>query len=369
MKKILLLCTVFSIIGSRAQTLMSRNYNGLTVGNIGTNIAGSATGQGGMITEYTNGAAPTTSNNAAATNGQIVANDAVHSNVLQFVGPNGDKGGRFIWEAGLPTLWNARTATNNIIEIEVELYTGAGGISSKNSVGISLYGNSGNVIPVGFRFNPNTLEFSGQAYYATDQLDGATYGTYNITLGTAEAPNFLLPANTWVKIGISYNTVTREIIWKTSTGLNAFLEGVQERKVAADGTVTFSALAPLEVDYVIVNGSTAAAPNTAAATVLFDNFNVKASSTDTLLGLGTIIISNKFVISPNPTSDFINISNSENINVNNVSISDLNGRIVKESKFINVSNIQMNLASLVPGMYMMSITSEKGTETMKVMKN
>ena len=123
----------------------------------------------------------------------------------------------------------------------------------------------------------------------------------------------------------------------------------------------------LEIDYFISNGSTAAIPNTAAATVLFDNLNVKASSTDTLLGLGSNIISNKFVISPNPTSDFVTISNSDNIN--NVSISDLNGRIVKESKFINVSSIQMNLASLVPGMYMMSITSEKGTETMKVMKN
>ena len=367
MKKILLLCTLFSIIGLRAQTLMSRNYNGLTVGNIGTNIAGSATGEGGMITEYTNGVAPTTSNNAAATNGQIVANDAVHSNVLQFVGPNGDKGGRFIWENGLPALWSSRAATSNIIEIEVELYTSTGAINSKNLVGLSLYGNSFDIIPVGFRFNPNTLEFSGQAYYATDQLDGATYGTYNITLGTAEAPNFLLPANTWVKIGISYNTVTREIIWKTSTGLNAFLEGVQERKVAADNTVTFSPISPLEIDYFISNGSTAAIPNTAAATVLFDNLNVKASSTDTLLGLGSNIISNKFVISPNPTSDFVTISNSDNIN--NVSISDLNGRIVKESKFINVSSIQINLASLVPGMYMMSITSEKGTETMKVMKN
>ena len=380
MKKILLIASLISVSLINGQLLMNRNYNSLTIGNIGSNIAGGTTGQGAMFTEFANGAVPTTSNNAAASNGQIVANDAAHTNVLQFVGPNGDKGTRYVWEDGLPTLWSTRISANNIIELEIELYTGAGGGSSKNQVGISLYGNAYSIIPVGFTFNPNTLVFSGQAYYATDINMASTYGVYNISLGSQAVPNFTLPPNTWVKIGISYNTATRVIKWKTSNGLNAGFTGVKQATFDPMGVnpPVFADISPLEIDYFLVSGSVAAVtgppavaaiPNTAAASILFDNLVVRASATDTLLELPNIVASNKFSISPNPTSDFVNISSADNIGLNAVSVADINGRIIKELVYKNVTDVQVNISDLAAGMYIMSIKSDQGTATKKIVKN
>lgn len=377
MKKILLLMLMLQAVTMHSQILLNRNYNALVVGNIASDITGATSGQGAMFAEYSNGVAPTTSSNAAATNGQVIINDVAHANVLQFIGPNGDKGTRFIWEDGLSAAWSGRNSTNNIVEIEVELFTGAGGITSRNTVGLSLYGNAYSIVPVGFSFNPSTLVLSGTAYYATDINTVATYGNYTINLGTTAVP-YTLPANTWVKIGMSYNTVTRAIIWKSNTGLNATFTGVQQRVVSPDSTVSYVAISPLELDYVLFSGSLPASvgppavtaiPNTSAATILFDNLLVRASATNTLLGVEKSLVSNKFSISPNPTSDFVNISSAENIGVNGVSIADINGRIVKEMSYKNMTDVQVSLSDLAAGMYIMNIKSEQGTATKKILKN
>ena len=85
-----------------------------------------------------------------------------------------------------------------------------------------------------------------------------------------------------------------------------------------------------------------------------DNFDIAAS---------------KFSVSPNPANDFINISNSDNILVSGISITDLNGRVVKQNSYVNISDIQVNVSDLASGMYMMTITSDKVTFTKKIVKN
>lgn len=86
-------------------------------------------------------------------------------------------------------------------------------------------------------------------------------------------------------------------------------------------------------------------------------------STDTMSTLD-----NKFSVSPNPTTGLINVTNNEGINVNEITVTDLNGRVVKTSKFDNVSNISINISDLSAGIYMMNIKSEAGTATKKVVK-
>jgi hypothetical protein len=96
--------------------------------------------------------------------------------------------------------------------------------------------------------------------------------------------------------------------------------------------------------------------------LLVDNFTVsQVLATDSF-------ISNKFSIYPNPTSGLVSLSNSESINVKSVSITDLNGRIVKQNNFDSVSDIQMNISDLSSGVYMMNINSDKGTAVKKLIK-
>jgi hypothetical protein len=83
----------------------------------------------------------------------------------------------------------------------------------------------------------------------------------------------------------------------------------------------------------------------------------------------TEFLDSKFSVSPNPANDFINISNADNTSVNAISITDLNGRVVKQNKYSNVTNVQVNVFDLASGVYMMSISSDKGVVTKKIIKS
>nr|WP_322624759.1 choice-of-anchor J domain-containing protein [uncultured Flavobacterium sp.] len=82
------------------------------------------------------------------------------------------------------------------------------------------------------------------------------------------------------------------------------------------------------------------------------------------------VADNKFTsltLSPNPTNSVVNIANAGL--VSNVSVVDLNGRVVKSSSFANVENPQVNISDLANGVYMMTINSDKGAVTKKIVKN
>ncbi|MCO6149358.1 T9SS-dependent choice-of-anchor J family protein [Flavobacterium sp. NRK1] len=71
---------------------------------------------------------------------------------------------------------------------------------------------------------------------------------------------------------------------------------------------------------------------------------------------------------PNPVNNgLVNIT--ADTLVNNITIVDLNGRTVKAVKFNGVSEAQVNVSDLASGVYMMTIASDKGTTTKKIVKN
>lgn len=75
-----------------------------------------------------------------------------------------------------------------------------------------------------------------------------------------------------------------------------------------------------------------------------------------------------FAVYPNPINDTFSIQNGNNITVTGLTISDINGRTVKN---INVNAIenQINISDLNSGVYFLNITSEKGSATKKIIKN
>ncbi|KGO91247.1 T9SS type A sorting domain-containing protein [Flavobacterium subsaxonicum] len=87
-----------------------------------------------------------------------------------------------------------------------------------------------------------------------------------------------------------------------------------------------------------------------------------------LLGVKTSLLSSLSVY-PNPAKDVVTISNNENALINNVEVTDINGRVVKTANYSGVTNAQVNIADLANGVYMMTIASDKGTSTQKIVKN
>ncbi len=97
-----------------------------------------------------------------------------------------------------------------------------------------------------------------------------------------------------------------------------------------------------------------------AASSVIASTQLSTSSNDIFL--------DKFTLTPNPITSILSVSTSENIIVKNIVITDLQSKLVKESKNINSSNFQVDLSLLSGGIYMVHINSDNGTVTKKIIK-
>lgn len=354
MKRTLLnLFSVFCIgCTLNAQVLTSENFTSLLVGNIGTDLTGAIAGQGGWSTYVATG-----STNSANSNFAIANVAGTNGNAVQITGSNAATGTRYMWKDGLPALWTSRTAGNNIIEIEFDFFTGPSSTST-NGFGIYLYSNEATPKAVcGMRLDKNAT-ISSIAY--TNVIRGLAYynnagavGTYIFGLGTSTAtPQVTFLDNTWYRLGFSFNKTTGEIKWK-GPGINGYIIG------AALG------LDPGEIDFVVSAGTA----NAVAAVGTFDNYIVTATSADSLLNTEEIAISDsEFSITPNPAKDYLTISNSFDSKINSIVISDLNGRTIKQLNYDAVAQVEINITDLLSGVYLLTVTSDKGSLTKKMVK-
>lgn len=73
-------------------------------------------------------------------------------------------------------------------------------------------------------------------------------------------------------------------------------------------------------------------------------------------------------IYPNPTNGMINLSSTTTL-INNVSVTDLNGRIVKSFNLSGISQTELNVSDLTSGMYFVSVETDLGKGTTKIVKN
>lgn len=350
MKKLLLLIFfTLSFQTIKAQLFYNENCTALTVGNVGTDVTGVTPGQGGWLTYV----AATGLN----TDFQVVNVGGVYGNAFQITGSANASNTRWLFKNNLQSLWASRTAGNNILEVEFDYFTGPA-TTSMNSFRVYLYSDEATSKAIaGMGCSKNAIvstvnyvnNVTGYAYYD----NAGTLGYYGFGLATAAPYQITFPVNTWIRIGFSYNKTDGKVVWK-GPGINGYIQG------AAPG------LDVKELDILGVAGTS----NAVSSTGIFDNFLVRASATDTLLQNDTFdIATTYFSVSPNPANDIVNITNSDNVFVNAISITDLNGRVVKQNSFSNTSNVQVNISDLSSGVYMMNITSDKGSVTKKIIKN
>lgn len=352
-KNLLYLCTALSTFAlTSAQTLQTEQFTTLTSGNIGTNITGASVGQDNWFTFASNGTAPTTSTDAGNANFQATVTGNP-SNGLIIAGPNGDKGSRYMWKDGLPTAWTARTSGNDIIEIEVDINPGLAS-TSRNTFGVYIFDGTGARVLAGFTVRAATKELFLVAYSTPGANPVGNY-TYNL----AAAPGIQLPAGTWSRIGLSFDTVTGQALLKGP--------GIGPAGVFVDGSSPGTD--PGEVDIVSFSGHTVALPNSTSASMTFDNLVVRASATDTLLGTSSFnsTAATFANVYPNPVTDFASI-NLADAQINAITVMDINGRVVKTGNANELSTAKIDLSDLTAGIYLMAIDTDKGISTEKIVK-
>lgn len=96
-----------------------------------------------------------------------------------------------------------------------------------------------------------------------------------------------------------------------------------------------------------------------------DIIGIDTFSVDRTLSTENFFKSN-FAVYPNPATDVINISNVNGLEITKSTISDINGRIVKE---INSSLNNINVGDLTSGVYFLNVTTTTGNGTTKIIKN
>jgi len=341
-RKLLLLSLVFGAYTiSNAQSLINDNYNSFTVGNIGSDLTGVTPGQGSYYTYIA----------AAGANSdfQIVSDIPAQGNVVQIIGSATASNTRFLFK-DFSTAWGTRTSGNNVVNVEFDLYTGAA-TTSKNTARVYIYNSDGSTVLGGLSFNLETKTISGIAYFD----NAGTLNTYSFNLG-AGGTALVLPASSWVRVGISYDTVTRDVVWKGP----GFYGGVTGANPAT-GTTN-----PSEVDYI----HTAGTGNVLSATSRYDNLVVRASALEDLLGASDFNSTEITFASiyPNPVKDVANI-NILDATINSISVMDINGRVVKKGTENEMMNSKIDLSDLTAGIYLMTIDTDKGISTEKIVKN
>ena len=340
MKKSLLLLFLVSSSYFQAQTLLTENCTALTVGNFGSDLTGATVGQGGWATFIA----------ASGTNEsfQVVDNGAPQGNVIKITGSAAAANSRFLTK-DVSAEWLARTTGNDIAQLEYKFFTGPA-TTSKNTMRCVMYNEDGTIMIGGILVFMDTKEVRGLSYYD----NAGAIGNYSFGLGATAATPIILAENTWYTFGVSYNYLTGEVLFREGNGL--FDGGVDG---AAAGTDIFETY--------VLGG--AGATNAVASIGLFDDITLKADATDTLLSVNSnATVSNKLSVYPNPANQVVNISNTNGLNVSDITFSDINGRNVKTTSVSTLGDIVVNVSDLAQGVYVMKINTNEGSITKKLIK-
>ncbi|MDD2985011.1 choice-of-anchor J domain-containing protein [Flavobacterium sp.] len=96
-----------------------------------------------------------------------------------------------------------------------------------------------------------------------------------------------------------------------------------------------------------------------------DDFQVTAMVTASAQSF----FASNFAMYPNPTKNTLNLAVKNGLSINEISIIDLNGRVVKTVQSGFESEMQINVADLTSGLYLIDIKTAEGTATSKFIKN
>lgn len=143
-------------------------------------------------------------------------------------------------------------------------------------------------------------------------------------------------------------TNTADVYWNFSDGNESFQQNT---------TYTFSADGTYKVMLVANN------PPCGSDTIYFDVTVAQSNSSVKSLEL------NDLVVSPNPTSDLVNIKFSGFEPTIKLSVHDLNGRLVVSKGFVNLhgnTGAILNLNTVPEGIYLIKISSSRGEDVKKI---
>lgn len=155
-------------------------------------------------------------------------------------------------------------------------------------------------------------------------------------------------------VGDAQNVAAQTTVLLSETGLN----------LAAFVQKTVSFTPPTTGVYYFGFRNVSPATPTGTHALLIDSFSVTE-----VLGTSQNELNAKFSVYPNPANNVLNVSNTMDASIQNIELSDINGRVIKNIKVANLTETQINISDISQGVYMLRITTDKGNIAKKVVKN
>lgn len=242
---------------------------------------------------------------------------------------------------------------------------------------------------------PTTLPYANN-FDSADPLNGFTVGSFVLSTSEAQAiyahtgQNFVFhtvtpaaPANGFFATrAFSLSANEQVTVNFASSYLGAAASSatvtltVGTTPVFADHTPVQTFTVPGGAVFALLNGTWTApeagvyyfgfhhntATTTGNASLVIDTINITSilSTNEVLAGA--------FGIYPNPASDIVSIKNTKNIQINSVTLTDLNGRVVLNNASNVAADTQIDVSELSAGIYLMTVETAQGNFTTKLIK-
>ena len=343
MKKVLIIITtLLGVYNLTAQVLYTDNFDNYNLGNLGTDVTGKTPGQWGWYTG---------SFNTQANSMFTIVNETGRGKVFEISTGLTDREYLAAWKRNLHTFMANRSAGNDVIMFEVDFYTGpkhavnGGG----GSAGLRIYS-------VG---DPTSL---------TNPPEYLLNGTFDKTKGFSDIdPNQNPHFNTWIKYVFYFDYPNKKAyihfpFFNVVTSYD-FLDHVASANLIQEY--------PISSIVLDVTVSKSANDPQFYTRNRYDNLKITAINAvpPNIIALSTSEqLAEKFNLYPNPANSVVNITNAENMRVQQVTIYDVAGKQLSTQNFNNEAEIQLNVENLASGTYMLHLQTKQGTAVKKLVK-
>ncbi|MDP2385938.1 MAG: T9SS type A sorting domain-containing protein [Bacteroidota bacterium] len=237
------------------------------------------------------------------------------------------------------------------------------------------FSNMGNPTTLKHYYNYMTGSWKNDSRMRYDNAAGTSTSTFTPVC------DYVFPGNSDLAIGYGVggtptNPNTTTTTWSEITASNS---PGNRRMLTSVGKVTFMPGQTQELDfaYVFTQDSATLVNGNLYARVVSDNKKIKkwfrdnnAPSCLDLSGVGLKEQTNqiKMAVYPNPANNVLNIDAGSSNTITGIKVMDILGKEISSQSKVNSSSLQLTISSLQSGVYLLHVTTEKGTYFGKFIK-
>lgn len=200
------------------------------------------------------------------------------------------------------------------------------------------------------------IGFSSNDYYFNCEIN-ANESTVDSSI--TNSGNYKKKYNhTWIKVEVYFEYIEVTDTWDVHT----YIPMLQYWDVQKRASFTTE---DIYISFVVYKAKT----SYSGVLIKYDNIKLSAVPNRPAFANVNEWISSKFNVYPNPATNVVSITNTENITLEKVVIYDISGKQLSVQSINNDAEIQLNVENLASGTYILHLETNQGIAVKKLVKN